>query len=119
MNGKTLRLINFLLDTLIYFAFVIVLIILFKNNIVQEKVKWISVLVYFLYYFLFEFIGGQTPGKMITRSKVVSTTNKKEYFFTQILIRTLIRFLPLDMLTYLFSYRGLHDLITKTTVIKL
>jgi len=95
MTGKTLRLINFLIDTAIYFVFMIVFIILFKNEIAQENVKWISILVYFLYYFLFEFAKGQTPGKIITRSKAVSITENNKYFFIQILIRTFIRFLLL------------------------
>jgi len=119
MKGKTLRFINFLLDTAIYFLFMLVLLLVFKNSIAQEKVKWISILVYFSYYFIFECINGQTIGKIITRSKVISLTETKDFFYIQILLRTLMRFIPLDMLTYIFSFRGLHDWISKTTVIKL
>ena len=119
MNGKILRLINFLLDSAIYFLFMLALLLVFKNNIAQEKVKWISILVYFSYYFILECVNGQTLGKIITRSKVVSLTENNNYFYIQILLRTLMRFIPLDMLTYIFSFRGLHDWISKTTVIKL
>lgn len=119
MTGKTLRLINFLIDSSIYFGIITIFIIIFKNEIGQENIKWISILFYFLYYFLFESIKGQTIGKIITRSKVVSKTKNKKYFLVQILTRTLLRFLPLDMLTYIFSFRGLHDWISKTTIIKL
>lgn len=97
----------------------IVFLLIFKNDIAQEKVKWISILVYFLYYLIFEYSKGQTLGKMITRSKVVSITENKDYFFIQIILRTLMRFIPLDILSYLFLYRGLHDWISKTNIIKL
>lgn len=119
MTGKTLRFINFLLDTAIYFAFLIVFLMIFKNVIGQENVKWISILCYFLYYFLFEFLSGQTLGKIITHSKVISLPETEGYYFIKILLRTLMRFIPIDVLSYLFSYRGLHDWISKTTIIKL
>lgn len=108
-----------MIDSSIYFFSITVFILLFKNQIAQENIKWISIVFYFLYYFLFEMMLGQTPGKMFTGSKTVSITGNREYFFIQILIRSLTRFLPLDMLSYLFSYRGLHDWISKTTIVKL
>ncbi len=119
MTGKILRLVNFLIDTTIYFVFITCFILIFKNKIEQENIKWISILFYFLYYFLFEYIKGQTIGKLVTRSKVKSLSSDNKYFIVQILTRTILRFLPLDMLTYIFSFRGLHDWISKTTVIKL
>jgi len=119
MTGKILRLVNFLLDTAFYFAFMVAFLIVFKNAIKQENVKWISILIYFLYYFLFEYLRGQTPGKIITRSKVISLKENNDYHFIRVTLRTLMRFIPLDMLSYLFSYRGLHDWISNTTIIKL
>ena len=119
MTGKTIRLINFLLDTAIYFAFMIAFIFVFKNIIAREYIKWISILFYFFYYFLFEYINGQTLGKMITRSKVISLPENEKYYFIRILLRTLMRFVPFDILSYLFSNKGLHDWISKTTIIKL
>lgn len=119
MTGKTLRFVNFLLDTAFYFAFVVAFLMVFKNSIEQEKVKWISILIYFLYYFLFEYLIGKTPGKIITHSKVIPILENKDYYVIRILLRTLMRFIPLDMLSYLVSYRGLHDWISKTTIIKL
>jgi len=119
MQGKGLRFVNFLIDTTVYFLFMIILLLIFKDIIEQEKVKWISILVYFLYYYIFECIKGQTIGKIITRSKMILLTENKDYFYLQILIRTLMRFIPLDMLSYIYSFRGLHDWVSKTTVIKL
>ena len=119
MTGKILRLINFLLDTVFYFAFMIAFLIVFKNVIEQEYVKWISILIYFLYYFLFEYLKGQTLGKIITRSKVISLSVNEDYYFIRIIFRTLMRFIPIDVFSYLFSYRGLHDWVSITTIIKL
>lgn len=121
MTGKTLRLVNFLLDTIIYFVLILTFILLFKNNIPREDVKWISLAAYFFYYFLFELLLGRTPAKFITRSKVTSLAETQNRFFylAQILGRTIMRFIPIDILSYLFSFRGLHDYISQTTITKL
>lgn len=119
MASITLRLINFLLDTVIYLITVVIFLLIFRNIIDKENAKWISIVFYFLYYFLFEYFKGQTPGKMITKSKVISLNRDKHYFFIQIFGRTLMRFIPIDIISYLFTTNGLHDLISKTTVNKL
>jgi len=119
MASKTIRFINFLLDTAIYLAFVIIFFMFLRNVIAKDNVKWISILFYFLYYFLFEYFTGQTLGKLATKSKVISLTINSGSYFLQILIRTLMRFIPIDILSYLFSANGLHDWISKTKVIKL
>jgi len=118
MGGKSLRFINFLLDSAIFFALLIIFWLIFKNVINREYVKWISFVLFFLYYFLFEYIIGQTLGKMITKSRVISASDKKHYFI-RIIYRTLMRFIIFDTLSYLFTDRGLHDRISKTNVIKL
>lgn len=116
MTGRTLRFANFLLDTFIYLAFTISIIYIFNRLIEKEMVKWISAGIYFLYYFVFEYFRSQTLGKMITKSKVIQLSENNNYFFIQILARTSIRIIPLDILSYLFFRRGLHDWISKTDV---
>ena len=91
----------------------------FKNTIASENMKWISVVLYFLYYFLFEYFKGQTIGKMITKSKVISSNDKYKSYFSRIVIRTLMRFIPVDIISYVFTFRGLHDLISMTSVVKI
>jgi len=118
MTGKRLRLTNFIIDTCIYLILMILFIWIFKNTFEKEDVKWISILCYFLYYFIFEYFLGQTIGKIFTKSKVESKTGNKSYFFLQILGRTLMRFIPIDIISYLFSSNGLHDRISKTAIIK-
>jgi uncharacterized RDD family membrane protein YckC len=119
MTGKILRLVNFLLDTAIYFVLLIVSLQIFKNIIDIENVKWISGVFYFLYYFIFEYFKGQTIGKMLTKSKVVSSSDNNNFFFLRVFIRTLTRLIPFDILSYIFTSRGLHDIFSKTTVINL
>lgn len=117
--SQTLRLLNFLLDSGIYFTFILVFFLIFKDLINKDDVKWISISIYFLYYFIFEFTNGLTLGKMITRTKIISLTENKDTSFIQIFVRTLIRFIPIDIISYLFFKRGLHDWISKTAIVKL
>ena len=91
---------------------------IFKNMVPIEHVKWISVVLFFLYYFVFEYFMGQTPGKMITKTKVESTSGTTKNYFLKILIRTITRFIPIDILSYLFTSRGLHDIFSMTTIVK-
>lgn len=118
MLSKTVRLTNFVIDTIVYLVFMYFLLLLFRNIIDKENVKWISMVCYLLYYFIFEYFMGQTIGKMITRSKVVSNTGKQNNYFIRILVRTLMRFIPLDILSYLFTTNGFHDRISKTITVK-
>ena len=117
--GQTQRFVNFLLDTSIYFIIILGFLLIFKDVINKEDGKWISILFYFLYYFIFEITNGQTFGKIITRTRVISLTENKNYFFIQVFGRTLMRFIPIDIFSTLFYKRGLHDWISKTAVIKL
>lgn len=116
MTGKTLRLANFLIDTLLYLAFTIAFIYIFNPWIDKEMVKWISLLFYLSYYFLFEYFTKQTPGKMITKSRVIQLNQDGVHFMIQILARTAVRIIPLDMVSYLVFRRGLHDWISATDV---
>ncbi len=119
MEARILRFFNFLLDSAFYFSLLIIFLMSFKNVIDKDNVKWISIVCYFLYYFLFEYFKGQTPGKMITKSKMISSSDNRNFFFIRIFVRTLVRFIPFDILSYLFLDRGLHDICSKTEVIKL
>ena len=119
MTGQTLRVVNFLLDTAIYFAVLIILILTFKDFVPIEYVKWISCMLYFLYYFLFEYFRGQTIGKIITKSKVISTTTNANNYLIRIFLRTLMRLIPIDIISYIFTSRGLHDRVSMTSVVQI
>ncbi len=108
---------NFLLDSGVFFLFLILFIGAFRNIIPVENMKWIAGVFYFLYYFLFEYIAGQTIGKMITKTRVEPLTINHNNLFIRLFIRTIMRMIPIDILSYLFSARGLHDRITMTAII--
>jgi uncharacterized RDD family membrane protein YckC len=78
------------------------------------------VVFYVLYMVLMEgFAGGQTLGKLITRYRVVRNDGTPPSL-KQILLRTLIRFVPFECLSvFLFDRKGMwHDRWSRTFVVK-
>ncbi len=78
------------------------------------------VTLYILYCLLMEgFAGGQTLGKLITRYKVVDRSGAPPSL-KQILLRTLIRFVPFEFLSVFSAARSgmWHDQWSRTIVVK-
>lgn len=71
-----------------------------------------------LYYTFFETLWGKTPGKFISHTRVVTIDRQKANFST-ILKRSLLRFIPFEMLSMLSSKNPLswHDKFADTIVI--
>jgi hypothetical protein len=69
---------------------------------------------YLLYCFLSEIIFGQTLGKMITRSCVVS--NGVHLSTGRVLLRTICRVIPFDGISFLFGAKW-HDRVSSTAVV--
>lgn len=70
-----------------------------------------------LYYNLFEIFTSRTVGKFCTNTIVVDE-NGERAGYEAIMIRSLIRIIPLYWLYFvIFPTRGLHDLISKTFVV--
>ena len=111
---KRIRLYNFLIDSAVFFVVVIIFSILLKDYVAQEHLKYIMIPMYYLYYFIMEWTTGQTIGKMITKSKVVTSKTDEKPTLSSILIRTLCRLIPVDFFTYLFIPMGIHDRVSKT-----
>jgi hypothetical protein len=118
MNIKALRISNFLIDTLLYTIFIFVFFSYFKNNIPKENVYVISIVFYFMYYFLQESLFKKTIGKRITKTEVITKSETKDFYLLKILIRTLTRLIIIDALSYLFTNNGFHDLFSNTQTIK-
>lgn len=121
--SKKVRFYNFILDTIIYRVLSILLILSFEgqyNSIAGENLSVYNIIYlvsfYFLYNFIFELLFGQTLGKMITGTKVVTYDIKKPTIKT-LFIRNLCRLIPFDPFSFLISENGWHDSISKTTVI--
>ena len=78
----------------------------------------IIILIYPLYFILTEYYFQQTLGKKITKTKVVDVYGKRPSL-KQIVLRTLIRALSYDGITFLVRDRGWHDTWTKTYVLSI
>jgi len=70
------------------------------------------------YYVFFEAVLGATPGKMITRTRVVSVDGSKPSFM-QILGRTFSRLVPFEPFSFFSSTQeGWHDRWSRTRVVR-
>ena len=89
--------------------------------LIPERNDIISLIIYssiFLgYYGFMEFKYQKTLAKYITKTKVV-TYNGLKPDKEKILIRTLSRLIPIDLISYYVSEVGIHDRLSKTRVIK-
>lgn len=123
LAGKPERLINYAVDTLIIsiFSGLFSLFFIFSNSsayYLESIQSIIFVVIYILYYFIFEIFSGKTLGKMITKTKVIRR-GEGNLSFLKILTRTITRLFFLDMYSYLFGYEiGMHDLLSNTIVVK-
>jgi uncharacterized RDD family membrane protein YckC len=73
---------------------------------------------YIFYYFIQEYIFNTSIGKLIFKLRVVSAVKGDKPTFTQIIIRTFTRLIPIDIF-FFFTKRpiGLHDIVSKTVVL--
>ncbi|AWH85008.1 hypothetical protein HYN59_07655 [Flavobacterium album] len=69
-----------------------------------------------IYYTLFEGLLQASPGKMLTETRVVTDTAGKPDM-SKLLLRTIVRFVPFESLSVLFS-RGWHDDWSDTYVVR-
>jgi uncharacterized RDD family membrane protein YckC len=70
------------------------------------------------YYFFFEYFLGKTPGKFITRTRVIRIEDGERPLAWQILLRTVLRNFPMEFLWYVFSSVGPHDFLSRTLVVE-
>jgi len=128
-TGK--RLLNFIIDTIGFYVIIFVIIVPMAvlspesfepdayGNDPFDGLGWNlgGLVLYFLYYSLFEFAtGGRTLGKLITGTKAVHTDGSKMNFSTSIQ-RNAIRMIPLEIFTYFGTpCEPWHDRWTDTMV---
>jgi uncharacterized RDD family membrane protein YckC len=85
--------------------------------VIPNLFSWLATL--FFYYLVCEGIWFRTIGKMITGTRVIHTSGRSPSFI-QVLIRTLVRYVPLEFLSYLGGGNrpsGWHDRWSNTRVI--
>jgi len=117
-TGK--RLLNFLLDLLAIYI-ISVLILKFFHVGDDKYLFTVTIIVYFIYYFFLETTFGATIGKVITKTRLVSTDGKDvpaHICITRTLIRTILIMNLLDAISFLHTEKeGLHDRWTGTKLI--
>lgn len=129
---RGLRLANFLLDGIAFllFSFTLgavlgVFLIFFWPERLAKVEQWgmginllVSLVAGIVFYTVFENLTGRTPGKYITGTRVVSLDGSRPGFLN-LLIRSVVRFIPLEPLSFLGSQpSGWHDRVSHTVVIK-
>lgn len=81
-------------------------------------IRFLAYLMVFLYYTVFEASFGKTFGKMITNTKVVSTVNGEKPTFGTAMLRSIIRYVPFEVLSFFGkSNTGWHDRWSNTIVV--
>lgn len=120
---KGVRVGNFLIDTIVLSIIILpayVIISYYIPSILEKNSIEFNILfysVFFCYYFLSELLFGKTVGKLLTKTVVVSKGGNKPSVLS-LIFRTLIRMIPIEGFAFLFGSAGLHDLLSKTIVIK-
>lgn len=127
------RFANYLIDyicqvAVMFGVFVVIIMVSISNgnkNIVSEmeaitdivKYTFVSVVI-LLYYNLFEIFFSVTIGKLITNTVVVDRNGNKPST-DEILMRSICRLIPFEILSFLGAPgKGWHDAISKTYVVK-
>jgi len=110
------------LNLVIDIGIVISLIILFNTFYLFLKVihfhdafKLFDLALIFTYFYGLESSLGQTVGKMLTKTKVISEDGGKPTA-QQMLVRTFSRFIPLEPVLYIGG-KWLHDSLSRTKVV--
>lgn len=112
---KGVRLTNYVIDYTVIALLSYTLILLFTEN---RLVVYASYIVMFGYYFILESIFGQTLGKLATKTAVVHRHGGKAHVLL-IFVRSALRFIPIDVMSYLFGTElGLHDVMSFTKLTK-
>jgi uncharacterized RDD family membrane protein YckC len=75
-----------------------------------------GVLIFFIYYGVFEGIWSRTPGKLVFGTRVITDAGN-EPAIGHVVKRTLCRFIPFEAFSF-FGEKGWHDSISKTRVVR-
>lgn len=81
---------------------------------VIDNFRILFVFFFFLYYFISEYLFRKTIGKRIFKLEVIFTRRDLK----TIIIRTIIRLVPIDVFFILIYKKTLHDILSKTDVVE-
>lgn len=93
------------------------MVVLMLKDVLGAGAAFASLLFRPCYYVFFESVFQQTPGKMITGTRVITEWGGKPSV-GQVIKRTLIRFVPFEPFSFLGSTTGWHDRWSKTRVVR-
>ncbi len=121
------RFLNYIIDMICFYLLSIVVGYLlgyfvigylgFENLFSYINENILNYILFFLYYLLFEGLINTTPGKTLTKTKVVTYQGERPNFAITI-GRSLSRLIPFDPLSFLTKNpNGWHDRISKTYVV--
>jgi uncharacterized RDD family membrane protein YckC len=119
--SKWRRLANFAVDSgCVLFLFMALLRLLPTGMLAVDYYRFAIIGVMFSYYAITELLFKRTLGKILTNTHIV-TTNDDTPGQSKLLLRSILRFLPLEPLSLVFSSRALawHDRFSGTKVIYL
>lgn len=119
--GGGIRFVNYLIDRIVVWVLSVVAMFLYMKSYQVQIGKlesfFLSFIIIYMYYVLFESLSGRTLGKLITGTITVTEEGHRPTF-VNILGRSLCRFIPFDALSFLGDDgSGWHDSVSKTKVV--
>jgi len=130
---KWTRFVNYLIDLVLVYIFILIIavivalvatvagadeVVIWMEDIGDLEANLILLVIYLLYYGIFEAISGRSFGKLITGSRVVMADNGAKPDASTILKRSLCRLIPFEQFSFLGEFSlGWHDAISGTTVV--
>ncbi|MFT4155425.1 RDD family protein [Parafilimonas sp.] len=119
-TGVGIRVLNFLVDTLLIFGITYGASAWWDFHVMYwsyppAQFYTLFFMVLFIYYTIFEALFKRSPGKWLSKSKVVNKNGGKPAFW-QILVRSLVRLTIIDCFFIPFFDGPLHDYLSQTAV---
>lgn len=122
--GSFSRFLNFIIDMVVWLilafilSFIVDLFVQTSDQVLLQFFVYIFIFGTFIaYYAIMEIRFQKTVGKFITKTKVVKLDGSRPET-SDIIGRTLCRFIPFDRISFLFTKNGIHDYLSKTRVVK-
>jgi uncharacterized RDD family membrane protein YckC len=119
-TSKKKRLINFIVDLIVIGVLMEVTFRIEEVVESKEAIKMLRVIIVCGgYYIPMEYFFGKTVGKIITKSKVVSSDGSRISFRTSV-IRNLCRLIPFEFASLALGYdaKAWHDTLSNTCVVE-
>ena len=122
LAGLGARLLNFIIDGIARILLAAIIAVAVGPDRTHNQLPILSSFLGVVvgYYIVLEYLFGRTLGKLITGTRVVTADGRLGRAFSQIIGRTVARFIPLEPFSLLFSSSrsGWHDWMSGTCVVR-